>query len=104
MLSTILWGSVIVVGSAIYVAFNGNDAVSSEKNAPEYDNIKATEKYFGTLTLDEQEKYFSDNYDLRYYKDDSTCGLTDDKYYNAKHASEIARRTGKSFTNKYKSY
>ena len=104
MLSTMLWGSVIVAGSALYVAFNGNETQNSQEKISENENEKLTEKYFSTLTLDEQEKYFNDNLDLRYYKDDSSCGLTNDKYYNAKHAAEIARRTGKSFTNKYKSY
>ena len=56
------------------------------------------------MELFEQERYFNENLDLRYYKDDSTVGLTNDKYLNAKHAEEISRRTGKPFTDRYKVY
>ena len=61
-------------------------------------------EYSSKLPLDEQERYLHENLDLRYYKDDMTVGLTNDKYLNAKHAEEISRRTGKPFTDRYKVY
>ena len=73
-------------------------------NQVEHHYDKETYEYFCKLPLDEQERYFNENLDLRYYKDDSTVGLTNDKYLNAKHAEEISRRTGKPFTDRYKVY
>ena len=70
----------------------------------EEDYEKETFDYFMSLRIDEQETYFKENLDLRYYKDDLSKGLTDDKYLNAKHAQEISRITGKKFTNRYKTY
>ena len=60
--------------------------------------------YFNNLTLEEQERYFNDNLDLKYYKEDSTCGFTNYKYFNSIHAKEISRRTGKTFNNINKTY
>ena len=56
------------------------------------------------LTLDDQERYYKENLDLKYWKDDDCKGLTDDRYVNAKHAAEVAKVTGKKFTDKNKTY
>lgn len=105
MSSIIFWGAVIIGGSFLYVGLGGQPSKKEEKEQKEehhYD--KETYEYFCKLPLDEQERYFNENLDLRYYKDDSTVGLTNDKYLNAKHAEEISRRTGKPFTDRYKVY
>ena len=105
MSSIIFWGAVIIGGSFLYIGMGGQPSKKEEKEQKEdhhYD--KETYEYFCKLPLDEQERYFNENLDLRYYKDDSTVGLTNDKYLNAKHAEEISRRTGKPFTNRYKVY
>ena len=105
MSSILLWGAIIVGGSFLYIGMGGQPSKKEQKEQKEehhYD--KETYEYFCKLLLDEQERYFQENLDLRYYKDDSTVGLTNDKYLNAKHAEEISRRTGKPFTNRYKVY
>lgn len=105
MSSIIFWGAVIIGGSFLYIGLGGQPSKKEEKEQKEdhhYD--KETYEYFCKLPLDEQERYFNENLDLRYYKDDSTVGLTNDKYLNAKHAEEISRRTGKLFTDRYKVY
>lgn len=105
MSSILLWGAIIVGGSFLYIGMGGQPSKKEQKEQKEechYD--KETYEYFCKLPLDEQERYFQENLDLRYYKDDSTVGLTNDKYLNAKHAEEISRRTGKPFTNRYKVY
>lgn len=105
MSSIIFWGAVIIGGSFLYIGLGGQPSKKEEKEQKEehhYD--KETFEYFCKLPLDEQERYFNENLDLRYYKDDSTVGLTNDKYLNAKHAEEISRRTGKPFTDRYKVY
>lgn len=105
MSSIIFWGAIIVGGSFIYIGMGGQPSKKEQKEQKEehhYD--KETYEYFCKLPLDEQERYFNENLDLRYYKDDSTVGLTNDKYLNAKHAEEISRRTGKPFTDRYKVY
>jgi hypothetical protein len=105
MSSIIFWGAVIVGGSFLYIGMGGQPSKKEQKEQKEerhYD--KETYEYFCKLPLDEQERYFQENLDLRYYKDDSTVGLTNDKYLNAKHAEEISRRTGKPFTDRYKVY
>ena len=105
MSSIIFWGAVIIGGSFLYVGMGGQPSKQEQKEQKEehhYD--KETYEYFCKLPLDEQERYFQENLDLRYYKDDSTVGLTNDKYLNAKHAEEISRRTGKPFTDRYKVY
>lgn len=105
MSSIIFWGAIIIGGSFIYIGMGGQPSKKEQKEQKEelhYD--KETYEYFCKLPLDEQERYFNENLDLRYYKDDSTVGLTNDKYLNAKHAEEISRRTGKTFTDRYKVY
>ena len=105
MSSIIFWGAIIIGGSFLYIGMGGQPSKKEQKEQKEehrYD--KETYEYFCKLPLDEQERYFQENLDLRYYKDDSTVGLTNDKYLNAKHAEEISRRTGKPFTNRYKVY
>jgi hypothetical protein len=108
MSSILLWGAIIVGGSFLYIGMGGQSSKKEQKEQKEqkeehhYD--KETYEYFCKLPLDEQERYFNENLDLRYYKDDSTVGLTNDKYLNAKHAEEISRRTGKPFTDRYKTY
>lgn len=105
MSSIIFWGAIIIGGSFIYIGMGGQPSKKEQKEQKEehhYD--KETYEYFCKLPLDEQERYFNENLDLRYYKDDSTVGLTNDKYLNAKHAEEISRRTGKPFTDRYKTY
>lgn len=105
MSSILFWGAIIVGGSFLYIGMGGQPSKKEQKEQKEehhYD--KETYEYFCKLPLDEQERYFQENLDLRYYKDDSTVGLTNDKYLNAKHAEEISRRTGKPFTDRYKVY
>lgn len=105
MSSILLWGAIIVGGSFLYIGMGGQPSKKEQKEQKEehhYD--KETYEYFCKLPLDEQERYFNENLDLRYYKDDSTVGLTNDKYLNAKHAEEISRRTDKPFTDRYKVY
>ena len=101
MFSTIIWGSVIVGGSIAYMLLDGKPAQTTKEKTHELSNEDATLEYFNNLTLEEQERYFNDNLDLRSYKDEM---LTDNAWFNAKHAAEIARRTGKAFTNKNKNY
>ena len=105
MSSIIFWGAVIIGGSFLYIGLVGQPSKKEEKEQKEELHYeKETYEYFCKLPLDEQERYFNENLDLRYYKDDSTVGLTNDKYLNAKHAEEISRRTGKPFTDRYKVY
>lgn len=107
MSSIIFWGAVIIGGSFLYVGLGGQPSKKEEKEREQKEELhydKETYEYFCKLPLDEQERYFNENLDLRYYKDDSTVGLTNDKYLNAKHAEEISRRTGKPFTDRYKTY
>lgn len=105
MSSIIFWGAIIVGGSFLYIGMGGQPSKKEQKEQKEeYHYDKETYEYFCKLPLDEQERYFNENLDLRYYKDDSTVGLTNDKYLNAKHAEEISRRTGKPFTDRYKVY
>lgn len=105
MSSIIFWGAVIIGGSFLYIGLGGQPSKKEEKEQKEeYHYDKETYEYFCKLPLDEQERYFNENLDLRYYKDDSTVGLTNDKYLNAKHAEEISRRIGKPFTDRYKVY
>ena len=112
MLSIMLWSVIIIGGSAVYVALGGESANKHNTNDEvnkcfinrSKNNEELTYDYFSELSLEQQERYFNDNLDLRYYKDDSTCGFTNDKYYNAVHAKEISRRTGKAFNNINKTY
>lgn len=105
MSSIIFWGAIIVGGSFIYIGMGGQPSKKEQKEQKEELHYeKETYEYFCKLPLDEQERYFNENLDLRYYKDDSTVGVTNDKYLNAKHAEEISRRTGKPFTDRYKVY
>ena len=105
MSSILLWGAIIVGGSFLYIGMGGQPSKKEQKEQKEEHHYeKETYEYFCKLPLDEQERYFNENLDLRYYKDDSTVGLTNDKYLNAKHAEEISRRTGKPFTDRYKTY
>lgn len=105
MSSIIFWGAIIIGGSFLYIGLGGQPSKKEEKEQKEEHHYeKETYEYFCKLPLDEQERYFNENLDLRYYKEDSTVGLTNDKYLNAKHAEEISRRTGKPFTDRYKVY
>ena len=110
MLSIMLWTGVIIGGSAVYMALGGssehntNDEVNKCAVNRAKNNEELTYDYFSELSLEQQERYFNDNIDLKYYKEDSTCGFTNDKYYNAIHAKEISRRTGKTFNNINKTY
>ena len=102
MSSILLWGAIIVGGSFLYDGLGGQPSKKEQTENHHYD--KDTFEYFSKLPLDELERHFNENLDLRYYKDDSTVGLTDDKYLNARHAEERSRRTGKPFTDRYKVY
>ena len=110
MLSIMLWSGIIIGGSAVYMALGGNSEhnTNEEVNKCAVNRVNSNEEltydYFNNLTLEQQEKYFNDNLDLKYYKEDSTCGFTNDKYYNSIHAKEISRRTGKTFNNINKTY
>lgn len=103
----------LVVGAAVYTTLKGDsasdeiiydvdDTLYYDKHSEDYE--KLTYDYFMDLTLDDQERYYKENLDLKYWKDDACKGLTDDRYLNAKHAAEIAGITGKKFTDKNKTY
>lgn len=102
MSSTIFWSVVCVVAPFIYTALGGKPADTKDKEARNYE--KETYEYFSSLTLEDQERYYKENLDLNYYKDDLSVGFTNDRYVNARHAEEIARKTGKCFTDKNKVY
>ena len=112
MLSTILWTGIIIGGSVVYMALGDADSTNSNTNDEvnkcainrANNNEELTYDYFNNLTLEQQERYFNDHLDLKYYKEDSTCGFTNDKYHNSIHAKEISRRTGKAFNNINKTY
>lgn len=104
----------LVVGAAVYTILKGgsdNDEMTYgpddhlcyfNKSTDDYE--QDTFEYFMNLRIDEQERYYKENLDLRYYLNDPCKGFTTDKYINAKHAAEVARVTGKRFTDKYKTY
>lgn len=105
MFEMLFYGTVIFGGALAYSVLKE----TAHKEPDDYikpceDIEKETYDYFCQLPLAEQKQYYEDNYDLRYYKNDITVGVTDDKHINAKHASMIARRTGKPFTNRFKRY
>lgn len=105
MFEIVFYSVVIFGGAIIYNVMGGQPSRREEKVEPKKkNNEKDTYDYFCKLPINEQKQYFDDNYDLRYYKNDKTVGVTDDKHINARHAEEISRRTGKSFTNRFKTY
>lgn len=106
MSSILFWGAVCVFGPFVYVLLGGEThEVRRESSNDHYKRYEdETYEYFSNLPLDYQQQYFSENLDLRYYKDDNRVGFTNDKNRNAQHAAEISRITGKPFTNKNKTY
>lgn len=115
MLEILFLGSVILGGYITYVRMGGrahedhdeitygvNDTITYDHYEEDYEQL--TYDYFINLTLENQERYFNENLDLHFYKDDLSVGFTDDRYLNAKHAQEIARKTGKKFDNINKTY
>ena len=104
----------LVVGAAVYSFIKGEsdddeliygaDDQLCYFDVPTDNYEQDTFEYFMSLRIDEQECYYKENLDLRYYMDDPCKGLTTDKYLNAKHAAEVARGTGKRFTDKNKTY
>lgn len=106
MFEIVFYSIVIFGGAIVYNVMGGQPSRREEKPKakPKKNNEKDTYDYFCTLPINEQKQYFNDNHDLRYYKNDRTIGVTDDKHINAKHAEEISRRTGKAFTNRFKTY
>ena len=104
----------LVVGAAVYSFIKGEsdddelvygaDDQLCYFDVPTDNYEQDTFEYFMSLRIDEQECYYKENLDLRYYIDDPRKGLTTDKYLNAKHAAEVARVTGKRFTDKNKTY
>ena len=104
----------LVVGAAVYSFIKG-ESYDDEMIYGADDQIcyfnestnnyeQDTFEYFMNLRIDEQEHYYKENLDLRYYMEDPYKGLTNDRYMNAKHAAEVARVTGKRFTDKNKTY
>ena len=104
----------LVSGAAIYNLIKGDSTIDEIIYGPD-DTIcyinntrdsyeQDTFEYFLDLRIDEQEQYYKENLDLRYYLDDPCKGLTNDRYMNAKHAAEVARVTGKKFIDKNKTY
>lgn len=103
----------LVVGVTVYSIIKGDRAedeiiydIDDELHYDKYeeDYEKLTYDYFMNLTLEDQERYYKENLDLKYWKDDACKGLTNDRYLNAKHAAEIARIEGKKFVDKDKTY
>ena len=84
------------------ITYGLDDAIIYNDTKEDYE--KLTYDYFMKLTIQEQEQYYKENLDLRYWKDDACRGLTDDRWLNAKHAADIARIEGKKFTDRYKTY
>ena len=76
MLSTILWTGIIIGGSAVYMALGGSSEHNTNDNKEvnkcavnrANNNEELTYDYFNNLTLEQQERYFNDNLDLKYYK------------------------------------
>ena len=110
-----LTGLCLLVGGAAIYNFIKGDSTNDEIiygpddticyfNNPKDNYEQDTFEYFLDLRIDEQEHYYKENLDLRYYLDDPCKGLTNDRYMNAKHAAEVARVTGKRFTDKNKTY
>ena len=104
----------LVVGAAVYSFIKGEsdddelvygaDDQLCYFDVPTDNYEQDTFEYFMSLRIDEQECYYKENLDLRYYIDDPCKGLTTDKYLNAKHAAEVAKVTGKRFTDTNKTY
>lgn len=104
----------LVVGAAVYSALKeerhddemiyGADDQICYFNSTTDNYEQDTFEYFMSLRIDEQERYYKENLDLRYYIEDPHKGLTTDKYLNAKHAAEVSRITGKRFIDKDKTY
>lgn len=84
------------------IVYDKYDSLYYKKDTDSYE--QETYEYFMGLTIQEQERYYHENVDLNYWKDDNYKGLTNDRYLNAKHAAEVARVMGKKFTDKYKTY
>lgn len=112
MFEMLLWGSVIVGGYLALAAFgekeDHDEIVYGHDDSITYEDKEGYEQmtydYFNNLTLENQERYFNENLDLQYYKDDLAVGFTNDRYLNARHAQEIARKTGKKFDDINKTY
>lgn len=109
-----LSGLCLIAGGAALYNFLKGDSIADEiiydiddsimYNDTKEDYEKLTYDYFMKLTIQEQEQYYKENLDLRYWKDDACRGLTNDRLLNAKHAADVARITGKKFTDRYKTY
>lgn len=105
MFTTFSYAILVAGGYLTYIAIGGKEkkiVPCKPKDEKNYEQM--TYDYFMTLSFEDQYRYFSENLDLNYYKSDLTVGFTNDRHLNAKHASEIARRVGKCFINKYKTY
>lgn len=96
------YGVLIVAGYITYIALGGKPSCDNDKKVRNYEG--ETFEYFLGLSLEDQERYFKENLDLKYYKDDLSVGFTNDRYLNARHAEEISRKTGKCFIDKNKVY
>ena len=102
----------LVGGAALYNLMKGesmDDEIQYKADDTIYydtdeDYEQLTYDYFMTLSISEQERYYKENIDLNYWKNDACKGLTTDKHLNARHAAEVARVTGKKFTDRYKTY
>lgn len=106
MLESIIWGGVIVVGTAIYGILNGGykeveQKKTSNKDSKEKDYYQETYDYFMSLPLEYQHKYIEDNLDLRYYKDEL---IYDTKESTARQVARRADRLGKTFNDRFKVY
>ena len=104
MLESIIWGGIIVVGTAVYGMLNGGYKEVSNKTSnkdSKENHYKETYDYFSKLSLEEQHRYISDNLDLRYYKDELTY---DTKEATARQVARRADKLGKTFNNRFKIY
>ena len=97
---------VIIGGCVAHMMLSGAETYNAVKgeSKPTTNSRKQHEQetfeYFNNLSLSAQEAYFRDNLDLKEYD----YLLTDNKWFNAKHAAEIAYRKDKSFNNINKRY
>lgn len=92
---------VIIGGCIAYQMLGGEGSKETSINKNTRKQCEEeTFEYFNKLTLKEQEAYFKNNLDLKEYD----YLLTDNKWFNAKHAAEVAFKKDKSFTNINKRY
>lgn len=109
MLSTILWGTIIVGGSIAYGMLGGEYKESTPKASVSDDNSKVnydkTYDYIKSLSYDEINDYIESNYKLSNYKGyiESNCNMGD-KAQIARCIADISRYESRAFDNRNSRY